>query len=149
MFGCKNYGRHRRVTIGAFVLALFLLSGCLPNPQQAQTRDLLDQLSQARGMVEQEATVGDGCRDVGDVETRLYGEPGLSDVQPAWSHLADAAHALQAVCGQMTLLEPVESTSPALAAAQARWQQGIQREMGVACDQLRAAADALHREASC
>lgn len=129
--------------------ALVLLSGCLPSPQQAQTRDLLDQLAQARGLVAQQATVGDGCRDVGDAETRLYGEPGLVSVQPAWSHLADAAHALQAVCGQLALLEEGERTSPALAAAQERWQEGIQREMGVACDHLRAAADALERNPPC
>lgn len=133
----------------AALAALLCVGGCLPSPQESQTRDLLDELVQARGLLAQEATVADGCLHVGDVETRLYGEPGLASVQPAWSHLADAAHALQAVCGQMALLAEPAGDSAALAAAQGRWQQGIQRELGVACDHLRAAGAALDHAADC
>jgi hypothetical protein len=86
---------------------------------------------------------------MGDIETRLYGEPGLVEVQPAWSRLANAAHALQAVCGQTALLAQPITGSPALERARAEWQQGIQRETDVACDHLRAAAIALNRRAPC
>lgn len=131
------------------LLSLLLLSACLPRPQQTQSRDLLDQLTRARESLRQDPAVPDACAAVGDAETRLYGEPGLVDVQPAWTELADAAHALQAVCGQAALVAQPGRDSPASRAAQQRWQQGIQRELGVACDHLRAAASALSRGATC
>jgi len=131
------------------LLGLLVASGCLPSPQQAQTRDLLDQLTRARATLRQDPALADGCAAVGDAETRLYGEPGLVDVQPAWTELADVAHALQAVCGQGALAAQPGLDSPASRAAQQRWQQGIQRELGVACDHLRAAAADLGRGAPC
>jgi len=156
VFGCKNFyhwWRHRRVTIAATALGLVVLvltSGCLANPQRDQSRDLLDQLTLARGMLTEAATpLDDACSKVGDVETRLYGEPGLVDVQPAWSQLADAAHALQAVCGQSALLAQPTLDTAAAADARSRWQQGIQRELGLACDHLRAAASSLQRATRC
>jgi hypothetical protein len=154
LFACKNYGRHRRVTMRGALLAVGLLwmtatAGCLANPQLAQTRDLLDQLTRARISLGAEPAQAEACAAVGDVETRLYGEPGLVDVQPAWSQLAEAAHALQAVCGQGTLVTQQAVDSPAVGAARERWQLGIQRELGVACDHLRAAASALDRRAPC
>jgi hypothetical protein len=131
------------------LLSLLLFCGCLPSPQQAQSRDLLDRLTHARETLRQDPALADACAAVGDAETRLYGEPGLSDVRPAWTELADAAHALQAVCGQGALVAQPGLDSPASKAAQQRWQQGIQRELGVACDHLRAAATALERGAPC
>ena len=91
----------------------------------------------------------EACNDVGDVETRLYGEPGLTELRPAWSELAEAAHALQAVCGQDALLLQPATGSLAVESARERWRAGQQREMGVACDHLRAAATALGRDAPC
>jgi hypothetical protein len=137
-----------RVALSSLV-GLLVATACLPSPQQAQTRDLLDQLAHAREQLRQEPAVADACGAVGDAETRLYGEPGLVDVRPAWSELADAARALQAVCGQGALVAHPGLDSPASKAAQQRWQQGIQRELGVACDHLRAAASALNRGAPC
>jgi len=136
----------------AAALALLLAvatSGCLANPQRTQAQELLDQLTDARQKMAQATLATGACSTIGDVETRLYGEPGLVDVQPAWSELADAAHALQAVCGQSTLLAEPAVDSEAVSSAHQRWQQGIQRELGVACDHLRAAASALERQAPC
>ncbi len=125
-------------------------TACLPDPRLARTADLLDQLSSARGMLQdQPPRIQDGCGLVGTTSTRLYGEPGLVDVQVAWPELRGAAFALQAVCGQDILLAQPSTDSPALLAAHERWQQGIQREMGVACDHLRTAAAALSRAAPC
>jgi hypothetical protein len=131
--------------------ALVLLPGaCLPSPQRDQANQLLDQLAHAREqLAESPPPPAEACRAVGDVETRLYGEPGLVAVQPAWSHLADAAHALQAVCGQATLLAQPSLDTAAAAAARQRWQLGMQREMDVACEYLRATAAALDRTVVC
>lgn len=130
------------------MLAL-LVGGCLADPQRTQTVDLLERLTDARGKLATFPPPSDACNEIGDVETRLYGEPGLTEVHPAWSELADAAHALQSVCGQdILLLQPVTGTS-ALGAARERWKEGRQREIGVACDHLRAAATALGRDAPC
>ena len=123
---------------------------CVPDPQRAQTVDLLDQLIAARAMLgEQPPRLDQACTILGDVQTRLYGEPGLVDVQPAWTQLRDASNALQAVCGQNALLAQPSTGSAVLQAARARWQQGIEREMGVACDHLRSAATALRHGAPC
>ena len=89
------------------------------------------------------------CDVVGNVQTKLYGEPGLSNVQPAWTNLRDAADALQAVCGQSRLLAQPFNDSLATQQARQRWQQGIQREVSIACDHLRDAAAALGRSAPC
>jgi hypothetical protein len=131
------------------LLAVLLLGGCLADPQRQQISDLLDQLTSARQMLLQQAPLDQACPKVGDVQNRLNGEPGLTSVQPAWSQLADAADALQAVCGQGTLLSQSWTDSSASQEARQRWQQGIQRELGVACDHLRAAAAALNRAAPC
>jgi len=148
-FGCKNSGRHRRISISLVLLALVFVGGCLPDPQRQQTNDLLDQLSSARQRLVQQAPLDTACPVVGDVLTRLNGEPGLSGVQPAWSQLADAADALQAVCGQSTLLGQPSTDTAAAQAARQRWRQGIERELGVACEHLRSAAAALNRAAPC
>jgi hypothetical protein len=129
---------------------LALVSGCLADPHRAQSVDLLDQLTSARGIVaDQPSRADEACNMVGDVQTRLFGEPGLVDVQPAWSQLRDAAAALQAVCGQTALLAQPSTESPAMVQARARWQAGIQREMALACDHLRQAAVALGRGTPC
>ncbi|HEY1297296.1 MAG TPA: hypothetical protein VGJ60_29810 [Chloroflexota bacterium] len=145
-FWRKAGGRYRGVSVA---LALVLVSGCLVDPQRAQTTDLLNRLTEARTRLADFPPPPQACNIVGDVETRLYGEPGLTEVQPAWSELADAAHALQAVCGQDTLLLQPINGSVALEAARQRWRDGKQREMSVACDHLRAAAIALSRDAPC
>lgn len=125
-------------------------AGCLANPQRMQSIELLDQLAHARGMLtEQPSRADDACNTVGDVQTRLYGEPGLHDVRPAWTALRDTATALHAVCGQTALLSQQSNGSSVLVDARARWQQGIQRELSLACDHLREAAAALDRAAPC
>jgi hypothetical protein len=53
------------------------------------------------------------------------------------------------VCGQDALLLAPSTISSVVASARVRWQQGVQREMGVACDHLRAAATTLGVEAPC
>jgi len=148
VFWRKAGAHYRGVTVAIF-MALVLMAGCLADPQRAQTADLLDRLTDARAKLATFPPPPEACNIVGDVETRLYGEPGLTEVQPAWSELADAAHALQAVCGQDTLLLQPISGSVALEAARQRWRDGKQREMGVACDHLRAAAIALSRDTPC
>ena len=148
VFACKAVRRHKGIT--PLVLALLLLTGCLPDPQRVQSDGLFDQLVMARALDSQQPPQTDAaCNVVGNVQTRLYGEPGLSDVLPAWPALLDAAQALQAVCGQGTLLDQPTNDSLVLAQGRQRWQQAIQREMGVACDHLRAAATALSRAAPC
>jgi hypothetical protein len=126
-----------------------LASGCFANPQRAQTADLLDRMAAVRVQLQQNPPPTEACIEMGDIETRLYGEPGLVEVQPAWSQLANAAHALQAVCGQTALLAQPITGSSALERARAEWQQGVQRETDVACEHLRAAAIALNRGAPC
>jgi hypothetical protein len=148
VFERKAAWRHKCIT--PLVLALLLLTGCLSDPQRVQSNGLLDQLVMARAMFgEQPPRTDAACNVVGSVQNRLYGEPGLSDVLPAWPALLDAAQALQSVCGQGTLLEEPTNDSLALAQGRQRWQQAIQREMGVACDHLRTAAVALSRAAPC
>jgi hypothetical protein len=147
LFGCNNSRWHRRVSIG--LLACLLLSGCLPDPHRQQTGDLFDQLNQARQQLAAPTASAEACPTVGDVVTRLNGEPGLIDIQPAWSQLAQAADALQAVCGQTRLLAEPSIDSAAARAARQGWQAGIQRELGVACEHLRAAAAALARPEPC
>jgi hypothetical protein len=137
--------RHKLVS-AALLLAL-LASGCASDAQRQQSVALLDQLSAAHSAFGQQPQ--DACDVVGNVQTRLYGEPGLSNVQPAWGHLRDAAAALQAVCGQTTLLAQPSNGSLAMSAARQRWTEGIQRENGIACDHLRQAAAALGRTPPC
>ena len=64
-------------------------------------------------------------------------------------HTVFAADALQAVCGQGTLLSEATNDTPAIKEARQRWQARIQREIGVACDHLRDAANALGRNPPC
>lgn len=149
LFERKRAPCYRRISVGALLGLTLVLTSCVADPQRAQSVDLLDRLTTARGMLDQQTPLEEACTAVGDVQTRLYGEPGLVDVQPAWARLRDASNALQAVCGQTTLLlQPATGTSE-VQAAQQRWQVGIQRELGVACDHLRAAATALDRGTPC
>jgi hypothetical protein len=149
VFERKNNPRHNRITTLVLAGITLAATSCLPDSRLARTSELLDQLTGARGMLqEQPPRIQDGCGIVGTSSTRLYGEPGLVDLQ-AWPELRGAAFALQAVCGQDILLAQPSTDSPTLLAARERWQQGIQREMGVACDHLRAAAAALNRDAPC
>jgi hypothetical protein len=156
VFACKRARRHKVVTplVLTGLALLLLLTACAPQPARMQSGALLDKLVLARTMfAEQQARVDarldDACNVVGSVQTRLYGEPGLSEVMPAWQDLRAAAQALQSVCGRGTLLGQPGNDSQVLAEAHQRWEQGIQREMGVACDYLRAAAVALNRTSPC
>jgi len=143
--------RARRLLAWSWLIALLALaSGCLADPHRVQSVELLDGLTRARGLLgEQPVRTDDACNLVGDVQTRLFGEPGLVDIQPAWTQLRDAAEALQAVCGQNALLAQPSTDSPAMVQARVRWQTGIQREMALACDHLRQAAAALGRATPC
>jgi hypothetical protein len=132
------------------VVSLTLLStACLPDAQRTQSTQLLERLTQARSAFTAQQDADDACTSVGDVQTRLFGEPGLVEVRPAWAALRDAAWALQSACGQTTALAQTTSPAASSEAARARWQQGIQRELSVACDHLRDAADALTKPRSC
>jgi hypothetical protein len=138
------------VALAVFLCVLCAVAGCLPDPRRSQTIDLLDQLTDARGLLIQVPPQLDhACNVVGDVQTRLFGEPGLVDVRQAWPELRDAAGALQAVCGQDVLLAQPSTDSPAMLVAQQRWRAGVEREMGVACEHLLRAAAALSRPAPC
>jgi hypothetical protein len=154
VFGCKRGPRHKRITpLALFTLGVLLLqTGCLPDPQRVQAAALFDRLVVARTMFgEQPPRFEQACNDVGDVQTRLFGEPGLAEMRPVWPALRDAAAALQAICGQSTLLaQPTgQNATAALTAARQRWQQGIGREIQLSCDYLRSAAVALGRETPC
>ena len=138
--------RHKLVS--ACLLVAVCASGCAADAQTRQSIALLERLGAALVAFDQRQPQ-EACNEVGDVQTRLYGEPGLSDVQPAWRQLRDAAAALQAVCGQSTLLAEPSTGSLASSQAQQRWQAGIRRETALACDHLRQAATALGRPAPC
>jgi hypothetical protein len=157
LFQCKAGRQHKCITsltrwplVAAPLMLVWLTAACLPDARRLQLGDLFDQLVSAQRLLgEQPFQPADACITVGDVQTRLAGEPGLVDVRPTWPALRDAAVALNAVCGQATLLNQPATDSEALAQARERWQQGIQREIGVACDYLRAAAAALDRTQPC
>jgi hypothetical protein len=131
-------------------VTLVFAAGCLPDPQRVQMGALFDQLVSARTLLgEQPPQAEQACTTVGDVHTRLTGEPGLVDVRPAWAALRDATQALQAVCGQNVMLAQPSLDSIAMAEARNRWSLGIQREISVACDHLRKAAAVLDRAQPC
>jgi hypothetical protein len=134
----------------ALLLGVLLGSACLPDAQQMQMRRLLDGLVDAHGALsEQPPRIDAGCDTVGDVASRLSGEPGLVDVRPAWPALNAAAEALQAVCGQERLLEQPFEPTAAMLAARARWQQGVTHELAAACEHLNEAGRALGRPEPC
>jgi len=91
------------------------------------------------------------CGAVFNARTRLYGEPGLTADQRAWTALVDSAVALAAVCGEATLLQvpPGPAESFAVAQARDRWQKDLPRQLEVACAHLRDAASALDRSTPC
>ena len=152
LFERKALRRHKRITT-AFLWAtlVFAATACLPDPQRLQMVALFDQLATARTMLTQQTpqATDQACTTVGDVHTRLTGEPGLVDVRPAWASLNQATQALQAVCGKNTMLAQPSTDSVAAKQAHERWQNGIQREMSTACDHLREAATALDRARPC
>ncbi len=153
LFERKARSCHKRITrVLALTLATLvaLNAGCLADPQRLQSVALLDQLISVRVTLSTQPIQPEpACTRVGDVQTRLTGEPGLAEVRPAWPALHAAAEALQAACGQNALLSQADTGSAALMHARERWQQGMQREIGVACDHLRAAATALDRAQPC
>ena len=133
-------------------VSLLVGSACLVDPQQREASQLLDRLTAARaGLSESPPVLGATCDDVADVKSRLLGEPGLLATPPA-PVLLNAADALQAVCGQATLLAvPIDATwlTPAVTAARTRWQGGLTRQLGLACDSMRQAAVQLGQAAPC
>jgi len=134
----------------ALALLLVLGSGCLPDPHQIQLRQLLDNLVQARiALSEEPPRIDEACDTIGDVESRLLGEPGLSESKPAWPALHDAADALLAVCGQQRLLEQPFEPTAAMLVARARWQAGVTTGLSGSCARLRDAAQALGRAMPC
>lgn len=140
----------RQVRLIAMAVVCLGATACLSDPGHAELGQIFDQLTSTRSMLaESPPRVSDGCTLLGTASTRLYGEPGLADIQPAWTELQNTAYALQAVCGQSMLLAQPSTGSTFIVAARARWQQGIEREMGVACDHLRSAAAALNRASAC
>jgi hypothetical protein len=132
------------------LLALLLVTACLPDPQTTQMSHLLDQLVEARAALgEQPPRVDTACDTIGEVESRLSGEPGLVDVRPAWPALHAAAEALLAACGQSRLLQQPFEPTVAMVAARERWQAGVAQELGVACRYLGEAGQALGRGQAC
>jgi hypothetical protein len=140
----------RNTVLLVLLVLLVLTTGCLPDPQRMQSAELLDRLASARvDLSHQPLPNMAACTTIGDAQNRLFGEPGLVEVRPAWPDLRDAANALQAVCGQATLLSVATQDSTTALQARQRWKTGIQREIGVACDHLRDAARELSRAAPC
>lgn len=143
------WGEQRSARLLLVATLVALASGCLADPQRTQSVALLERLVDTRtSLSEQPPRASGACTTVGDVQTRLTGEPGLVNVS-AWPALHQAAQALQAVCGQNIMLGQPSLDSVAIAEAQKRWQLGIQREISVACDHLRKAATALDRAQPC
>src|ERR1700704_1791642 len=67
----------------SLVVSLALVvTACLPDPQRGQSITLLNQLVAARTMLAAQPSVApdQACTTVGDVQTRLTGEPGLVNV---------------------------------------------------------------------
>jgi hypothetical protein len=154
-FGGTNASRRQRTALllGGFALVLLLCgNACLPNTQDREAGQLLDRLAAARaGLAASPPVLGATCDDIADVKSRLLGEPGLVNLA-SWSSLRDAADALQAVCGQATLLAVSVSdaaSSPAVLTARVRWQQGLARELDLACEDMRQGAAALARTSPC
>jgi hypothetical protein len=159
VFESNPTGRHKRVSprrasaLATAIALSLLVAGCVPDPHAAQSVEILDRLVRARALFsEQPPPLDKACGILGDVETHLFGEPGLSQVQPAWNSLRDATRALESTCGQNVLLAVPATNgqnSQTLRDARQRWQDGIQREMTLACHHLRQAAQALNRPAPC
>ncbi len=149
MFGVSSEVRKRARGTKAYqwLLLLALLSGCLQDPQRQQMGRLFDQLVEARGALA-EQRVEAACDAVGDVENRLWGEPGLTDVKPAWESVRGAADALLSACGQSKLLQQPYEPSPSLDLARQRWERGVTAQLTAACEYLARAATALGRGAT-
>src|SRR5260370_22652836 len=98
-------GKWRSSLVVCVSVLACITAACLPDPQRVQPAALFDQLVSARAMFgEQPPRAEQACELVGTVQTRLSGEPGLAEVRAVWPALRDAAVALEAVCGQSTML---------------------------------------------
>ena len=86
---------------------------------------------------------------MGEVGSRLSGEPGLTEVRDVWPALRMASDALLSACGQATLLAQPYDPTPAMLQARERWQNGLEHDLRAACDQLGRAAPALQRSVDC
>jgi len=139
-----------RTTVAIMMTLGAILASCIGDPQRLQSAQLYDQLVDARSALDDRPPrLATGCGIVGYVQTRLSGEPGLVEVRPVWAALMDSATSLSAVCGQTTLLQQASLDTPASSQARQRWQQGVDRELEVACAHLREAASALVRAPPC
>jgi hypothetical protein len=121
----------------------------LADPQHTQLNALLGRLTQARlGLSDSPPDLAQ-CDSVTDIDSRLQGEPGLTDVKPAWPALRDATDALLAACGQALLLAQPYETSAATTLARQRWQAGVSRQLSIACQDMQRAAQALSQPQPC
>jgi hypothetical protein len=133
----------------ALLLAAVLFgTGCLPDARRLQMARLFDQLADAGAELRQGRS-DPACQTVGDVNTRLIGEPGLTELRDTWPHMRDATQALLAVCGQLRLLQQPFDDTAAMLAARDRWQAGVERELGVACERLKLAGRSVDRVVDC
>src|SRR4051812_47709119 len=135
----------------ALLLALYLATmlACLPDPRRMQLARHFDSLVSARVALSQTRPDLDVCDAVTEVDSRLQGEPGLTEVTPAWPRLREATDALLAVCGQAVLLaQPFDANSATLAARE-RWQRGLTQELASACTALEGAARVLEKPQPC
>ena len=81
----RKLGRGTNVYRVLLLAACLITTGCLADPQRVQMGRLYDQLVSARADLTAEPPRTDtACDSVGEVESRLWGEPGLVDVKPAW-----------------------------------------------------------------
>jgi hypothetical protein len=146
------FGPLRCLALSLVVCGALGSSACLADPQRTQSTLLFGRLVDARQRFltsSTEESVDEACVIVGDVQTRLVGEPGLTNHPTTYTPLRQAGEALQAVCGQSTVLVLATADTDASNQARQRWQAGIQRELGLACDYLRAAATVLDQPTPC
>jgi hypothetical protein len=145
---CNNFADTKPYQALFAVMLLVMCTACLPDPRRMQMARLFDQLVEAHTTL-RVGQLDPACGNVGDVATKLSGEPGLVELRDVWPSLRAATDALQAVCGQARLLaQPFDST-PTMLQARERWQSGLNHELRVACDELKRAAVALERPAGC
>ena len=146
----NNFATQTRLGLVLCAMLCGLIAGCLAEPRRVELAQLLERLVVARAALSATPPRTESiCDDVGDVGSRLEGEPGLVDVRLVWPALRASADALEAVCGQAVLLQQPSTESAAMLAARQRWQRGIGRELLIACERMREAATELGRSAPC
>jgi hypothetical protein len=145
---CNNFAGTNAYRVLIALALVVLCAACLADPRRTQMTRLFDQLVEAQVSL-REGRTEPACGNVGDVATKLSGEPGLVELRDVWPSLRAATDALQAVCGQATLLAQPFDATPAMLQARERWQAGRERELRVACDELKRASAELERRVGC